>query len=217
MCGRFAIAAPAPVLITKFDLAESVELQQRYNVAPGGLIAVIRRSPEGKRVLHNLKWGLVPHWSKDPSIGMKLTNARGESLSEKPSFRDAYRRRRCLIPASGFYEWKRDGSNKQPYYFSLKNQEIMAMAGLWESWKAPDGSILRTACIITTEANSVMSPVHHRMPVIIDPEHWEVWLDQVSDVSSLLKPIDDDALVCWPVDKRVGRATEDDAGLIERQ
>ena len=91
------------------------------------------------------------------------------------------------------------------------------MAGLWESWKAPDGSILRTACIITTEANSVMSPVHHRMPVIIDPEHWEVWLDQVSDVSSLLKPIDDDALVCWPVDKRVGRATEDDAGLIERQ
>ena len=124
MCGRFALKAPSSKLIERFDLDECVDFQPNANIPPGTDIPVIRQSPEGKRVLHLLRWGLVPHWSKDPSIGAKLHNARGESLSEKPSFREAFKKRRCLIPADGFYEWKTEGQKKQPYYFSLKSEEL---------------------------------------------------------------------------------------------
>ncbi len=165
MCGRFALAAPKAELITLFGLDDCVDFPVRYNIPPGTEIPVIRQSPEGKRVLHLLRWGLVPHWAKEPSIGAKLNNARGESVAEKPSFRDAFKRRRCLIPADGFYEWKAEGKTKQPYYISLKSGKPMAMAGLWESWKAPDGNILRTVCVVTTAANTVMKAIHDRMPV----------------------------------------------------
>lgn len=133
MCGRFALKAPPAELVTRFDLAACADFGPRYNIPPGTDIPVIRQSPEGERVLHLLRWGLIPHWSKDTSIGAKLNNARGETVAQKPSFRDAFKRRRCLIPADGFYEWKPDGTYKQPYYISLKSGEPMAMAGLWES------------------------------------------------------------------------------------
>ena len=217
MCGRFALKAPPAELITRFGLDECADFSPRYNIPPGTDIPVIRQSPEGKRVLHLLRWGLIPHWAKDPSIGAKLNNARGESVAEKPSFREAFKRRRCLIPADGFYEWKSEGKIKQPYYFSLKSSEPMAMAGLWESWTAPDGSILRTACIVTTSANALMAPIHDRMPVIISPENWKDWLaEPVEKIEGLVVSYPDAEMQAWPVSRRVSKTVDDDRGLIEQ-
>ena len=214
MCGRFVLKATPAELTTRFGLDECVDLKPRYNIPPGTNIAAIRQSPEGKRVLHLLKWGLVPHWAKDPGIGNKLNNARGESVMEKPSFREAFKRRRCLIPADAFYEWKAEGKLKQPYCISLP--EPFAMAGLWESWKSPDGSILRTCCVITTRPNTVMEPIHDRMPVIIAPEHWRRWLSApIEDVAELIKPYPAESMHAWPVSRRVSKTVEDDAELIE--
>lgn len=216
MCGRFVLKAPPSELITRFGLDECVDFGPRYNIPPGTDIPVIRQSPEGGRVLHLLRWGLVPHWSKDPAIGAKLNNARGESVAEKPSFREAFKRRRCLIPASGFYEWKPEGKIKQPYYISLKSGEPMAMAGLWESWKAPEGNLLRTVCVITTRANAVMEPIHDRMPVIIPLEHWQEWLSAPVEVTQpLVAPCSDEMLQAWPVSRRVSKTVDDDPGLVE--
>jgi putative SOS response-associated peptidase YedK len=216
MCGRFALKSPPAKLVERFGLDECADFTPHYNIPPGTDIPVIRQSPEGKRVLHLLRWGLVPHWAKDPSIGNKLSNARGESVAEKPSFRDAFRRRRCLIPADGFYEWKTEGKVKQPYFISLKSGEPLAMGGLWESWRRPDGEILRTACIITTGPNDVMEPIHDRMPVILRTEDWQAWLEApVEAIQPLVCPYDADAMQAWPVDRRVSRTVDDDAGLIE--
>ena len=219
MCGRFALAAPTAELITYFRLddfeGDGDDFPTRYNIPPGTDIAVIRQSPEGKRVLHRLRWGLIPHWAKDPSIGAKLNNARGESVGEKPSFRGAFAKRRCLVPVSGFYEWKTEGRSKQPYYFSLKSGTPIALAGLWESWKTPEGGIVRTACIITTAANALMAPVHDRMPVIVGEADWQNWLGAPSDdVRSVIRPYDANDLQAWPVARRVSRTGEDDEGLI---
>jgi putative SOS response-associated peptidase YedK len=209
MCGRFALKNPPSELITRFGLDECADFGPRYNIPPGTDIPVIRQSPEGKRVLHLLRWGLVPHWSKDLAIGTKLNNARGESVAEKPSFRDAFKRRRCLIPASGFYEWKVEGKIKQPYYIGLKSGEPMAMGGIWESWKAPDGTILRTACIITTQANDLMAGIHDRMPVILAPGAWGAWLgaENVSTeaLRALLVTAPAEGMVAYPVGMAVNR------------
>jgi putative SOS response-associated peptidase YedK len=214
MCGRFALKATPAELVTRFGLDECVDLKPRYNIPPGTEIAAIRLSPEGRRVLHPLKWGLVPHWAKDPGIGSKLNNARGESVAEKPSFREAFKRRRCLIPADAFYEWKTEGKLKQPYCISLP--EPFAMAGLWESWKSPDGSILRTCCVITTGPNTVMEPIHDRMPVIIAPADWGRWLSApAEDIAELLRPYLAEAMQAWPVSRRVSKTVDDDAGLME--
>jgi putative SOS response-associated peptidase YedK len=216
MCGRYVIQSTPAEIITRFGLDECADFGPRYNIPPGTDIPVIRYSPEGKRVLHLLSWGLVPHWSKDPGIGAKLNNARGESVADKPSFRDAFKRRRCLIPASGFYEWKAEGKIKQPYYISLKSGEPMAMGGLWESWKAPDGIILRTVCVVTTSPNSVMEPIHERMPVIVAPENWQSWLSGMhGDVAGMVAPYRDGEMQAWPVSRRVSKTQDDDAGLIE--
>jgi putative SOS response-associated peptidase YedK len=216
MCGRFALKAPPTELMTRFSLDECADFGPRYNIPPGADIPVIRQSPEGKRVLHLLRWGLVPHWAKDPSIGAKLNNARGESVAEKPSFRDAFKRRRCLIPMSGFFEWKAEGKIKQPYYISLKSGEPAAIGGLWESWRAPDGNILRTVCVVTTSPNTVMEPIHDRMPVIVAPENWQSWLSGMpEDVAGMVAPYRDGELQAWPVSRRVSKTQDDDAGLIE--
>ena len=216
MCGRFVLKAPPSELVNRFGLDECADYGARFNIPPGTDIPVIRQSPEGRRVLHLLRWGLVPHWAKDPVIGAKLNNARGESVTEKPSFRDAFKRRRCLVPANGFYEWKAEGKLKQPYYITPKDGQPMAMGGLWESWKTPDGSILRTVCIITVGPNVVMEPIHDRMPVIVPPERWQDWLAApVEEIQSLVVPCQDDVLQAWPVSRRVSKTAEDDAGLIE--
>jgi len=216
MCGRFALKAPPAELVSHFGLDECADCRPRYNIPPGTDIPVIRQSPEGKRVLHLLHWGLVPHWSKDASIGTRLNNARGESVAEKPSFREAYKRRRCLVPASGFYEWKTEGKIKQPYYISLKSGKPMAMAGLWESWTAPDGNILRSVCIVTTGPNDVMKPIHDRMPVIIGSDHWQDWLAKpVEQIEILVAPYPAEEMQAWQVSKRVSKTGNDDAELVE--
>lgn len=216
MCGRFALKASPAEVLAYFELDECADFSRRFNIPPGTDIPVIRQSPEGRRVLSLLRWGLVPHWAKDPRIGVKLSNARGETLAEKPSFRNAFERRRCLVPASGFYEWKAAGKLKQPYYISLKSGAPMALAGLWESWTAPDGAVLRTVCVVTTGPNAVMEPIHERMPVIIGPEHWQDWLAAPAEnIGMLLAAYPAERMNAWPVDVRVGRTGNDDATLIQ--
>ena len=204
MCGRFALSAPAAKLIEFFELDECTDFLASLNIAPGTDIPVIRQSPEGKRVLHLLHWGFLPHWVKDPKSASRPINARVETLSEKPYFRDAYKRRRCLIPADGFYEWKREDKRKTPFYFSLDSDDPMAMAGLWESWKAPDGTILRTVCIITTDANTIMQPIHDRMPVILAPGDWPLWLGEAGKgAATLMQPAPEPDLTAHRVTPRV--------------
>lgn len=215
MCGRYVLKTPAKVLASHFGLDEAVEIVPRYNISPGTDIPVIRCSPEGKRVMHRLHWGLVPHWARDPAIGSKLSNARGETVAEKPSFREAFKRRRCLVPADGFYEWKAEGRIRQPYYFSMKSGEPFALGGVWESWRGPDGDILRTCCLITTGPNEIMLPVHDRMPVIVEPENYEAWLtEDPVDALALVKPLAADTMQTWEVGRRVNRSGEEGADLV---
>lgn len=215
MCGRYALKTPVSKLVTRFELDEVIDFAPRYNIAPGTDVPTIRQSPEGKRVMHLLRWGLVPHWAKDPGIGAKLSNARGETVADKRSFRDAFRRRRCLVPADGFYEWKTEGRQKQPYYFSMKSGEPFALGGLWESWRAADGSILRTCCLITTGPNEIMLPVHDRMPVIVSPDDYEAWLTgETDDALDLVRPYPTDEMQTWAVSKRVSRSSEEGADLV---
>lgn len=217
MCGRFALAAPPAALIAHFGLDHCASFAPRYNIAPTAQVPVIRLAPEGKRVADLLKWGLVPHWAKDPAIGNRLINARAETVAEKPAFRSAWKRRRCLIPASGYYEWQTvPGARKQPWYVRLKHDELMALAGLWESWTSPEGDILRSFCVITTSANDILQPIHERMPAIIGREHWTDWLDPGhADVAALLAPSAAAEMQAWPVSRRVSSAGEEGAGLIE--
>jgi len=216
MCGRFALKETRTELISNFGLDECVGITARYNITPGTDIPVIRQSPEGKRVLHLMRWGLVPRWANDPSIGAQFINARGESVAEEFSFRSPFQSRRCLIPASGAFEWQAQERIKQPFFISLKSGEPMAMAGLWESWRAPNGSVLRTTCVITTSANEVMAPIHERMPVIIAPENWCDWLDGPAEkVSALLAPFSASEMQAWPVHRRVGWSGEREKELIE--
>lgn len=216
MCGRYALFHTAEALTRLFDLAECVDLAPRYNITPGTAIPVIRRSPAGRSVLHLLHWGLVPHWSRDPTVGARLINARSETVMAKPSFRNAFQHRRCLIPASGFFEWQRQGPNRQPYYFSAPDGRLLAIGGLWESWQAPDGSLLRTACILTRTANAPVASLHDRMPLILPPTAWRNWLGgSATEALALLVPTSGATLRTWPVGQRVNRVQEEGPGLIE--
>ena len=166
----------------------------RFNIAPSQTVAVIDNRPRDQRAVTGMRWGLVPRWAKDPAIGYKMINARSESVAEKPAFRDALRRRRCLIPADGFYEWKATGKSKTPFYMRKLSHQPFAFAGLWERWKAPDGEVLHSCTIITTQANELLAPVHHRMPVIVAAEDYERWLEP----SPLPPQAVDDILVTTP-------------------
>ena len=215
MCGRFALARSADELTRTFGLAECAGLSPRYNIAPGTDIPVIRRSPTHQNVLHLLRWGLVPHWSKDPTNGPRLINARSESLTEKPSFRAGFQKRRCLIPADGFYEWDHQGQTKQPYYFCHAQGEVLAFGGLWESWQAPDGSLLRTTTIITTDANAEVAPIHDRMPLILNRNDYHSWLGgEVNSAVSLLQPAPTGTLRSWSVSRSVNRVAAEGQELI---
>lgn len=175
MCDRFVTNLPANELTGIFALIETPQLEPRFNVAPTQLVAVIRNNGDHNH-LDLLKWGFVPSWSKDLNFGSQLINARSETVLEKPTFRHAIKYRRCIIPTSGFYEWEHSGGKKQPYYIQLKNQTPMCLAGLWEAWKAPDGSELETFAILTTASNELVATLHDRMPVILPPETFNLWL-----------------------------------------
>ncbi len=213
-------------MIRKFflkQMAEEVEkvLRPRYNIAPSQKVVIVRLSPDsGERRAMPAVWGLVPSWTKDPKIGAGLINARSETAAEKPSFRAAFKHRRCLIPASGFYEWQRSGGYKQPYYFAMASGEPFAMAGLWEHWRGSDGSVIESCVILTTEPNNVLAPVHDRMPVILEPNDFDLWLDpekgNPADVQPLLKPCDSQKMIRYPVSKRVNNPRHDGPELIEK-
>ncbi len=206
MCGRFIQKSERKIITEEFYVQEFLdEVIISYNIAPGQNAGIILN--KGKNVYAQYKWGLVPSWAKDPSIGNKMINARAETAQEKPSFRQAFKSRRCLIPADGFYEWKKEGKYKIPFYIYNKSEKPISMAGLWEGWKDKEGKTIHTFTIITTDANSVLEELHNRMPVIIPPEKRAFWLDPNNDataqLASLLEPYDASALTFHEVSRFV--------------
>jgi len=217
VCGRFAFYSPSEATAALFGVTGSIAVEPRYNIAPTQYIAGIRNSDESGRELAMFRWGLIPFWAKDPSIGNRMINARSETVAEKPSFRAAYRRRRCLLLADGFYEWKKEGESKTPYFISMASGAPFAFAGLWENWqsKETDESIQSTT-IITTAANEFMATLHHRMPVVLQPDTADRWLagddDLIDDVTA-----NSPELTAWAVDRRVNNARNEGEDLITRQ
>ena len=217
MCGRFRLSRRKQVIEKYFDTSSlDGDWSPRYNIAPMQSVPVIRQHPkEPIRQISSMRWGLVPHWAKDPSIAMGTINAKSETAATKPAFRDPFRRRRCLIPADGFYEWKRTGASKQPYCFEVREGELFAFAGLWDGWKNAGGHWVKTCSILTTTPNTVTAAVHDRMPVILHPESYDLWLDpgmqDVEVISELLKPYDARLMRCYPVSTRVNHVANDDA------
>ncbi|WP_159995738.1 SOS response-associated peptidase [Roseomonas sp. 18066] len=220
MCGRYFRQKEIVDLGAYFEVHTPLlnDAEASYNIAPTQMALVVRRNPQtGARHLDNLRWGLVPRWAKDAAGAAKLMNARADGIDTKPSFREAFVRRRCLVPADGFYEWRQEAERKQPYAVALRSGQPMALAGLWEGWQQPDGSWLKTFCIVTTEANEKQALVHHRMPVILPRQDWPLWLGEAEgDPRPLLRPSPAEELACWPVATRVGKFSENDAGLIAR-
>ncbi len=224
MCGRFVQTTKPKAIAEKLQIQLKVgleEFQPRYNVAPSSQVPCIRvPSGEAKPVLENLKWGLIPSWAKDPKIGFSLANARAETIADLPSFRTAFKKQRCLVPVDGFYEWNQNIRPKQPYYFTLKNEKPFYLAGLWESWQPSVGGTLKTFTLITTEANLALASVHDRMPVIIDENNFEIWLNpQNQDSASLqplLKPYAASPMRGYPVSTFMSKAGNESSQCIEK-
>lgn len=203
MCGRFALYSSFQAIKDYADLLnELADYKQSYNIAPGQNIPVIYRNEMGNHITFR-KWGLIPFWAKDENIGYRLINSRAETISEKPSFRYAFQKRRCLIPGNGFFEWEK--TEKQPYFCRLKKRDLFSFAGIWESWKSPAGKIVKTCAIITTEANFKMKKIHHRMPLILEKEDEYRWLTANSKnvLYKMLKPFDERKMEIYPVSKAV--------------
>lgn len=215
MCGRFAFYSPAEATAALFGAATSTALAPRYNIAPTQDIAAIRNGESGSREFVMLRWGLVPHWAKDASIGNRMINARAETVAEKPAFRTAYRKRRCIVLADGFYEWRREGSAKTPFLISLASGSPFALAGIWEHWVSKEtGESVESAALITTAANQFMSALHDRMPLMLDTASADCWLaggeDAIDYATGHMPP-----LRAWPVDRRVNNARNEGPELVE--
>lgn len=227
MCGRYGSIKSTSVLAERFEAAAVPAAEERppsWNVAPTQPVRAVVERPDQGRLLVALRWGLVPHWAKDPGIGNRLINARAESAADKPAFRSALSRRRCLLPADGFYEWARidDGTKRgrrQPYWFTRADGDVMALGGLWETWKDAEGELWRTATILTVDANADVAPIHDRMPLVVEPRDWEEWLDPAekdpADLAHLLVPAPDGTLVRHAVPELVNKPTADGPELIE--
>lgn len=224
MCGRYVVAYDPATLVQGFSLTRVTPFPRRHNIAPTSEVPVVWETREGERVAEPMRWGLVPHWARDTTIGARLNNARLEGVEDKPSFRQAWRRRRCILPASGFYEWQPrrgpDGkTHKQPWFFSAADGGLLAMAGLFEAWRPDEATPwLLSCCILTREANATMAPVHDRMPVLLRPEQFAPWLDRGQHdgdaLRALLSPTPPEALRAWPVDRAVGHAAREGEQLM---
>ena len=186
MCGRFSASKPDDILREFVPLTKVFNLAPRYNIAPSQMVAAVRLNPAGDEEFVMLKWGLIPHWAADPKIAWSLINARCETVRAKPAFREAFKRRHCLVLADGFFEWAKEGNQKQPYHFRLNEGEPFAFAGLWEVWKNAAGELVETCTIITCEANEIVKPIHGRMPVILTEDAHRLWLDAKTENSDLL-------------------------------
>ena len=223
MCGRFALRAPANALANLFDLPEEPVLVPRYNIAPTQPVGLVRlHSATATRTWALALWGLIPSWAKDPSMGARMINARSETVSEKPSFRAAFRRRRCLIPAPGFYECQKLGKAKQPYFIGMADDQPFALAGLWEYWEGSDGSALESCTILTTTPNELMEPIHNRMPVILEPNDYDQWLGtgrdadrkEQAELQHLLRPFPADKMRAYPISTYVNNPRNEGADCI---
>ncbi len=219
MCGRFTLRTPPKDLVEVFQLLHALEMVPRYNIAPTQPVAVIRRGATC-REMSLLRWGLVPSWAKDTKIGASLINARADTIAAKPSFRTAFKRRRCLIPADGFYEWQKgEGKTKQPFYIRMKKDYPFAFAGLWEHWEGPDNSAIDSCTIVTTDTNDTLRSLHDRMPVILHEEDYDRWLDpkaqDPTQLSELLKPYPSEEMTAFPISTLVNNARNESPQCIE--
>ncbi len=226
MCGRYTLTSSPQVLRALLQYAEQPNFPARFNIAPTQPIAVVRLM-DGKRQFALMRWGLLPSWVKDPKAFSLLINARGETAAEKPAFRAAMTRRRCLIPADGFYEWKAAGARKQPYFIHARSGAPLVFAGLWETWTGPNGEEVDTAAIVTTAANRTLADIHDRMPVIVPPEAFDVWLGtakpadnaeakaDLAAAAALIAPAPEDLLEAYPVSTDVNRVVNDHAKLLQ--
>ena len=217
MCGRYTLRTPVDSLVKRFEIEEyPSSITPSYNIAPTQEVAAVVEEDE-KRKLEMFHWGLIPSWAKDPAIGNKMINARAETVSEKPSYRSAFKKRRCLILADGFYEWQKTDNGKQPYYIKMQDDSPFAFAGLWEVWQ--DGEEIRSSTIITTDANDLMGEIHHRMPVILHPENYGAWLDPDFDekeaLIDLLKPYPSNEMEAYAVSRRVNKPSNNEPSVVE--
>jgi putative SOS response-associated peptidase YedK len=220
MCGRFRLTRSEKFLAQQFEAESLMALNEfddlpRYNIAPTQPVVTIRQDKgKAKRRITTMRWGLIPAWAKDASVGNRTINARSETVTNTLSFSDAMRSRRCLIPADGFYEWKKSGKVRQPYCFEVNEGELFAFAGLWDTWKNPKGETIESCTILTTTANDLVSALHDRMPVIVPPEKYALWLNpEIEDfgaVREILKPYDASAMRQYPVDQRINNVANDD-------
>lgn len=221
MCGRYRLTAKERYIRDHFGLDEDLAWESRWNIAPSQPVPIIRQEHQTPRRTFQLaRWGLIPYWAKDASIGFKTINAMSETAVEKPAFRDAMRHRRCLIPGSAFYEWAKVGrEGKQPYSFSMIDDSVFAFAGLWERWQSPAGDLVETCTILTTQPNALVAPIHTRMPVILRPEDYDLWLDpgvvDPNHVADCLRPFDSRLMKKYPVSTRVNRTENDDSACAD--
>lgn len=223
MCGRFTLSADFSEIIDRFAIEAAIEEElydASYNIAPSHSVLSVINDGSRNRLGH-LKWGLIPSWAKDEKIGFKLINARAETLAEKPSFRDAYKKRRCLVIADSFYEWKRqDQKNKVPMRIKLKSDELFAMAGLWERWKSPEGKMIYSCTVITTTPNEIIKDIHDRMPVILKREDEQTWLDpsihDPHELNRLLKPLSEEWIETYEVSNLVNSPKNNSPQLIQK-
>jgi putative SOS response-associated peptidase YedK len=223
MCGRARLSSDVSEIKIAFSIPPerpAPNFAPSWNVAPTDPLPIVRYdAKEGQRSLDIMRWGLIPHWAKDIKIGYSTINARAEEVETKPAFREAFRQRRCLVPLDSFYEWKKTGTGKQPYAIGLAGGGLLAMAGLWETWRSPDGERVRSFTIMTTAPNELCAELHNRMPVVLKPADWPAWLGETPAepprLKSLLAPYAGDDMICWPVGTRVGNVKNNDPGLIE--
>ncbi|MDD2462757.1 MAG: SOS response-associated peptidase [Desulfobulbus sp.] len=213
MCGRFTLLLSPELLENFFGVQAPPDFPRRYNIAPTQQIWIIREAATGGRHLSAVRWGLVPHWAKDLSIGSRMINARCETVHEKPAFRIAIRARRCIIPASGFFEWSTTPEGKIPHYITMRDDSPLAFAGIWDSWKTPEGESIETCAILTTTANSLVTNLHHRMPVILHATEFDLWLDRsmnnTEELQRLYQPYPAELLLEWQVSKVINNASNE--------
>lgn len=220
MCGRFSQGTSARMLAELFQLADIPSWTPRYNIAPTQLVpTVVLTSDHPSRQFRTWRWGLIPSWAKDPTIGSRMINAQAETAATKPAFRAAFRRRRCLVLADGFYEWQQLGRRKQPFHVRMRDRRPFAFAGLWEHWKGPDGRAIESCTLLTTEPNDLIRTFHHRMPVILEPANYALWLDpgiqEPERLQPLLRPYASDELTAYPVSTLVNNPANDTPECIE--
>ena len=221
MCGRYRLGRGKAAFVKVFGVdRQDFEWSPRYNIAPTDQAPTVRQHrTQPKRLLQKMRWGLVPYWAKELSIGARMINARSEEAPTKPAFRESLVKRRCLVPADGFYEWKKQGKARQPYCFALRNDDVFAFAGIWDRWKDPQGQPIETFSILTTTPNVLTATIHDRMPVILCPDDYELWLDpgfgDLNAIQEMLKPYDANAMKSYPVSQRVNSVANDDATVSE--